>query len=193
MLAFERQQQIKELINVHKTLKISELSEILKVSEMTIHRDIKAMVESGFVEKIFGGISLVDQKTRVTNINECVVCQRSVNHRLSCRLILTNNRVENTCCTHCGFLRSQMIGNEVLEILCCDFFTNTTISARNAWFVMDTTIDMSCCQPQVLPFNQREHAEGFVRGFGGTVVKYGEVLERITGTIQKGKGCCQHD
>lgn len=160
---------------------------------MTIHRDVKAMVESGFVEKIFGGISLADQKTGVTNLNECVVCQRSVNHRLSCRLILTNNRVENTCCAHCGILRSQMLGNEVLEILCCDFFTNTTISVKNAWLVMDTTIDLSCCQPQVLPFNHREHAEGFVRGFGGTVVTYEEVLERIIGTNQKGKGCCQYD
>ena len=86
-----------------------------------------------------------------------------------------------------------MLGDEVLEILCCDFFVNTTISAMNAWFVMDTTVDLSCCQPQVLPFNQREHAEGFVRGFGGIVVTYTEAMEKVTGQMEKGKGCCHHE
>ncbi len=193
MLAFERQKQIKELIVRHKALKISELSEIFKVSEMTIHRDIKTMVDSGFIEKIFGGIRLVKQDDHVSNEHECVVCHRSMNHRLSCRLLLTKSRVETTCCTHCGFIRSQMLDNEILETLCYDFFTNTTISARDAWFVMNTTVDLSCCQPQVLPFNQREHAEGFVRGFGGIVVTYAEAMETVTGQVEKGKGCCQHE
>ena len=193
MLACERKKQIKELIVNRKTLKISELSKIFSVSEMTIHRDIKTMVESGFIEKTFGGISLVNQEYSVPNNNECVVCHRGINHRWSCRLILTKNRVETTCCTHCGFMRSQMLGDEVLEILCYDFFVNTTISAMNAWFVMDTTVDLSCCQPQVLPFNQREHAEGFVRGFGGIVLTYTEAMEKVTGQMEKGKGCCHHE
>jgi DeoR family transcriptional regulator, copper-sensing transcriptional repressor len=193
LLACERKKQIKELIVNRKVLKISELSETFNVSEMTIHRDIKTMVESGFIEKTFGGISLVNQEYNVSNKNECVVCHRGINHRLSCRLILTKNRVETTCCTHCGFMKSQMLGDEVLEILCYDFFANTTISAMNAWFVMDTTVDLSCCQPQVLPFNQREHAEGFVRGFGGIVVTYAEAMEKVTGQMEKSKGCCQRE
>lgn len=192
MLASERRKQIKELIVNRKTLKISELSKILKVSEMTIHRDIKAMAESGFIEKTFGGISLVNQENNVSNVNECVVCHRSVNHRLSCQLILTKNRVETTCCAHCGFMRIQMLGNEVIETLCCDFFTNTTISARNAWFVMDTTVDLSCCQPQVLPFNQREHAEGFVRGFGGIVLTFEQALQKVIGQEYNHKDCCHN-
>lgn len=193
LLACERQKQIKELIVNRKTLKISELSEMFNVSEMTIHRDIKTMIDSGFIEKVFGGIRLVNQDNHVSNENECVVCHRSINHRLSCRLLLTKDRVETTCCTHCGFIRSQMLGDEVLETLCYDFFANTTISARGAWFVMDTTVDLSCCQPQVLPFNQREHAEGFVRGFGGIVVTYAEAMETVTRQVEKNKGCCQHE
>lgn len=193
LLASERQKQIKELIVSRKTLKISELSEIFKVSEMTIHRDIKAMVESGFIEKTFGGISLINQESNVPNGNECVVCHRSIHPRLSCRLILTKNRMEVACCTHCGFIRRQMLGHEVIEILCCDFFTNTTISAMNAWFVMNTTVDMSCCQPQSLPFNQREHAEGFVRGFGGTVETYMGAIKKVAGQKEESKGCCQHE
>ncbi|MBA9026848.1 DeoR family transcriptional regulator [Peribacillus huizhouensis] len=187
MLARERQKQIKELVLSRKTLKISELSKKFKVSDMTIHRDIKAMVESGFVVKTFGGISLANQATNVSNRNECVVCYKSINFRLSCRLILTENRVETTCCMHCSFIRNQMLDHEVLEILCDDFFTSTTISARNAYFVMDTTLDLGCCQPQLLPFNQKEHAKRFVRGFGGTVVTFSEVMEIHW---EKSKGCC---
>ena len=193
MLASERQKRIKELIINRKSLKISELSEIFNVSEMTIHRDIKAMVESGFIEKSFGGISLVNRETKGLNRDECIVCNRSINHRLSCRLILTKNRVETACCIHCGIIRHQMLGDEVIETLCCDFFTNTTISAANAWFVMDTTVDLSCCQPQILPFNQKEHADGFVRGFGGIVADYNGAMERVTGKMEKNKGCCQHE
>ncbi|WP_110927939.1 DeoR family transcriptional regulator [Bacillus massiliglaciei] len=192
MLASERQKQIKKLILERKTLRISELSEIFKVSEMTIHRNIKPLVESGFIEKSFGGISLSNQEMK-GSINECVVCHRSINQRLYCRLILSNNRVETACCTHCGLIRSQMLGDEVLEILCCDFFTNTAMSAMNAWFVMDTAVDLNCCQPQLLPFNQKEHAEGFVRGFGGSTVTYTEALEKITGQTRIKKGCCQHE
>ncbi|MFJ5623367.1 DeoR family transcriptional regulator [Peribacillus loiseleuriae] len=190
MLANERQKQIKELVLSRKTLKISELSKKFKVSDMTIHRDIKAMVESGFIVKTFGGISLANQDTNVSNGNECVVCHKSINLRFSCRLILTKNRVETVCCMHCGFIRNQMLGNEVLEILCYDFFTNTTISAMNANFVMDTTLDLGCCQPQFLPFNQGEHAQGFVRGFSGNVVTFTEAMEKVARQREKSKGCC---
>ena len=70
MLACARKKQIKELIVIRKTLRISELSEIFNVSEMTIHRDIKTMRESGFIEKTFGGISLVTHEYNVPNNNE---------------------------------------------------------------------------------------------------------------------------
>lgn len=193
MLARERQQKIKELIINRKSLKISELSKIFNVSEMTIHRDIKPLVESGFVEKSFGGISLANKEEKVSDINKCVVCHKSMNQRMSCQLILTNNRVETTCCTHCAFLRYQMLGEEVIETLCCDFFTNTIISMTNAWFVMDTIVNLSCCQPQAIPFNLREHAEGFVKGFGGIVVTHSEAIEKITGQMKKNKGCCQYE
>ena len=192
MLANERQQRIKELINSHKNLKISELSEILGVSDMTVHRDIKVVVEQGIVEKTFGGISLIESQVRKPNVNECVVCYRTIDQRLSCQLILTNNRVEVTCCLHCGIIRHQMLGNEVVETLCCDLFTNTTISAINAWYVMDTSIDLSCCMPQVLPFKQKEHAEGFVRGFGGTVLTFEQAWQKVIGQECSHKGGCHN-
>jgi DeoR family transcriptional regulator, copper-sensing transcriptional repressor len=193
MLASERQQLIKELINSQKNLKISDLSGILGVSDMTVHRDIKVLVEEGIVEKTFGGIRLIDSQVQKPNVNECVVCSRTIDHRLYCQLILTNNRVETACCPHCGIIRHQMLGNEVVEILCCDFFTNTTISAIHAWYVMDTSIDLSCCMPQVLPFKQKEHADGFVRGFGGTVLTFEQASQKVIGQEYSHRGCCDHE
>jgi DeoR family transcriptional regulator, copper-sensing transcriptional repressor len=192
MLANERQQKIKELIYQRNNLKISELSEIFRVSDMTIHRDIKALVEDGIVEKTFGGISLIEKETR-QNTNECVVCSRSIQDRLSYRLILTNNRVESACCTHCGMIRHKLQEEYVMEALSCDFFTHTTISARSAWFVMDANVDLSCCQPQAIPFKQREHAEGFVRGFGGQVLSFSEAMKKMTERISQTKSCGHHE
>jgi len=105
MLANERQQLIRELINSQKNLRISDLSGILGVSDMTVHRDIKVLVEEGIVEKTFGGIRLIDLQVQKPNVNECVVCSRTIDHRLYCQLILTNNRVETACCPHCVFNR----------------------------------------------------------------------------------------
>ena len=54
---------------------------------------------------------------------------------------------------------------------------------------MDTSIDLSCCMSQVLPFKQKEHAEGFVRGFGGTVLTFEQVLQNVIGQEYSDKGC----
>ncbi|MFS8580507.1 MAG: DeoR family transcriptional regulator, partial [Novibacillus thermophilus] len=62
MLPIERQKHIRDLIQKKKTLKISELSEYLQVSEMTVYRDIKPLIEEGLIEKTFGGVSLVEKR-----------------------------------------------------------------------------------------------------------------------------------
>ncbi|GAX89675.1 DeoR family transcriptional regulator [Effusibacillus lacus] len=106
MLPAERQIRIKELIQVRRNLKISELSELLGVSEMTIHRDIKPLIEEGIVIKTFGGITLVRETPgTVSDNDDCVFCNRKIDTRLGYRLILPNNKVETTCCAHCGLLR----------------------------------------------------------------------------------------
>ena len=56
MLRPDRQKKIKEWILSEKSLKIGELSEQLGVSEMTIHRDLKPLIEEGLIVKTFGGI-----------------------------------------------------------------------------------------------------------------------------------------
>lgn len=192
ILPIERQRQIKMLIQKKKTLKISELSERFNVSEMTIYRDIKPLIEEGLAVKTFGGIALAAENTKPTlsDQSRCVYCRKPNNPKMTYRLILANDNIETACCAHCGLLRHQQLGEKVLQAICHDFFMHTTISAPLTWYVMGTSLNVSCCQPQVLTFENREYAEKFVKGFGGTIYRFQEVMEVVFREMQGQSGLC---
>lgn len=186
MLPIERLECIKDLIQKNGNLKISELSKQLGVSEMTIHRDLKPLIEDGMVFKTFGGISLASPTTRVTAKDACVFCYRPIDNRQAYRLILQDNTTEIACCAHCGLLRHRQLHDKVLQAICHDFFRQTTISAFAAWYVMNTSAHIGCCQPQVITFAWWEQADKFVRGFGGDVYSFQQAKEAV---FQKMGGC----
>ncbi|MEI3611170.1 DeoR family transcriptional regulator [Pseudogracilibacillus sp. SO30301A] len=184
MLPIERLHRIREIIQIKKNVKITDLSKELGVSEMTIHRDLKTLVEEGIVIKTFGGVSLAKSIHSQAN-DMCVYCSRPTQEKIAYRLILSNDKMEVACCAHCGLLRHKQIEQEVIQAICADFLKQTTISAHLAFFVMDTSIDIGCCQPQVITFEWKEHAEKFVKGFGGHIYTFEEAKEVI---FQKMKG-----
>lgn len=188
MLPVERLHRIKELIQSRKNMKISELSKELGVSEMTIHRDLKPLVKDGMVIKTFGGVSLANSIQPQAN-DMCVYCSRPIQEKIAYRLILSNDKMEVACCAHCGLLRHKQLGQEVIQAICSDFLRQTTISAHLASYVMDTSIDIGCCQPQVLAFEWKEHAEKFIKGFGGQIYTFEDAIKAV---FQKMKGapCC---
>jgi DeoR/GlpR family transcriptional regulator of sugar metabolism len=55
MLAGQRQQRIVEEVRRHGAVRVSELTVLLGVSDMTIRRDLDVLAASGFVEKVHGG------------------------------------------------------------------------------------------------------------------------------------------
>lgn len=189
MLPVERVQKIKTLIQNEKHVKIAELSKMLNVSEMTIHRDIKPLVEEGFITKTFGGISLAENNTTNKN-NSCIYCNRPNLEKNAYRLILPNNKIESACCSHCGLLRHHQLNDIVIQALCTDFLKQTTINAPTASFVLDTSIDIGCCQPQVLSFEWEEHAQSFVKGFGGHVYSFQEAMQALL--IKMNNTCSHH-
>lgn len=161
-------------------MKISELSKELCVSEMTIHRDLKPLIDAGIIMKTFGGISLVQEHVnKETRVDECIFCNRHIEVRMAYRLVLPNNNIEMACCAHCGLLRHRQLRDHVAQAICHDFFRHTTISAPLAWYVMDTSVHMGCCQPQVLTFEWKEHADKFVKGFGGNVYPFNDAIEIV--------------
>ncbi|MFD1426843.1 DeoR family transcriptional regulator [Kroppenstedtia sanguinis] len=189
MLKSERQEQIYQMVQEEGHVKIRDLSNKFAVSEMTIHRDLKLLTEQGLVKKIFGGVQILEQPKEAQQ-NQCVYCHKPVSNggKLTYQLILPNNQIEVACCAHCGLLRHEQLGGDVLQALCHDFMTNTTISATAAWFVMDTSLQMGCCEPQVLTFGNQNYAENFVKGFGGVLFNFEEATKRVVQVMHA--DCC---
>lgn len=181
MLPVERLARIKEIVLEQENVKIAELSEELNVSEMTIHRDVKQLVDDGFVVKTFGGISLAQRHTTTiaSNNDSCSLCHRPISDRFAYQLLLTNNRSERACCSHCGLIRQLQLNEQVVQAITYDFFTGTTMGANISYFVIDPSVQITCCQPQVLAFDSKENAQKFVKGFGGVAYTLEEALSVI--------------
>jgi len=179
LLPIERLNKIKQILEEQESIKISELSHILNVSEMTVHRDLKPLVNEGIVIKTFGGVSLKQREPSNVHASHCVYCNRSVNNNYACRLFLDDGQIETLCCAHCGLLRYNHIKDYVKQAVCHDFLRHTTISTHHAFYVFDTSLDIGCCQPQVLTFEWEDHAFKFTEGFGGTVHSFDDATKLI--------------
>jgi DeoR/GlpR family transcriptional regulator of sugar metabolism len=59
MIPFQRREKIANELQRKKTCSVSELSKLLGVSEVTIHRDLAHLKHAGTVEKIHGGATFV--------------------------------------------------------------------------------------------------------------------------------------
>ncbi|WP_204414867.1 DeoR family transcriptional regulator [Bacillus tianshenii] len=188
MLPLERQQQILTWLEEEETLRVSDISVRLGVSEMTVYRDIKPLVDEQKVLKTSNGITLVPQELFPSNV--CSYCYKPTKSRLSVQLIKVNQQVEQTCCAHCGLLRYQDIKADVSQIICQDFLKGTTISARMAYFLMHADINLNCCEPQVLIFDSKKQAEQFQLGFGGEIYSFEDAIKAIQNEMN-GEACCQ--
>src|SRR4051794_41940424 len=58
MLAGQRQMMIVEEVRRRGAVRVSELTELLDVSNMTIRRDLDVLAASGLVEKVHGGATV---------------------------------------------------------------------------------------------------------------------------------------
>jgi DeoR/GlpR family transcriptional regulator of sugar metabolism len=63
LLAGQRQQLIVEEIRRRGAARVSELTELLSVSEMTIRRDLDVLATSGLIEKVHGGATALRMKS----------------------------------------------------------------------------------------------------------------------------------
>lgn len=188
MLPIERRQQLLEWLKDEGALSITEISKRLHVSEMTIYRDIKPLIDENKILKTSGGISLAPVTT--ASSTACTYCFKEANNRHPVQIITHDLRVEQLCCPHCGLLRYKDIEKEVSQIICRDFLHNTTISAKMAYFLIEADFNLNCCQPQVLTFDSLKQAEQFQKGFGGRILSFEEAIEEIQTRMNGKKGCC---
>ncbi|MFC4802034.1 DeoR family transcriptional regulator [Neobacillus sp. GCM10023253] len=190
MLPIERQREILNWLKEEGTLSITEISKRFNVSEMTIYRDIKPLIEENKINKTSRGISLAS----IGNVssNTCAYCLKELNNRHPVQIITHDQKVEQLCCPHCGLLRYRDIETNVSQIICRDFLQNTTISAKLAYFLMDTDFNLNCCQPQVLTFDSLKYAEQFQKGFGGVIFHFSQAIDEIVKRMNGERGCGCH-
>jgi DeoR family transcriptional regulator, copper-sensing transcriptional repressor len=190
MLPIERQKQILAWLSKEGTVSILEISKRLKVSEMTVYRDIKPLLEGKKIKKTSGGITLEEIDKISSNV--CRYCLKELNNRHPVQIITNDLKVEQLCCPHCGLLRYKDIEKDVSQIICRDFLHNTTISAKMAYFVMDCDFNLNCCQPQVLTFDSLKYAEQFQKGFGGNIFDFNQAIDELLIRMNGDKGCQCH-
>ncbi len=63
MLARQRQERILEALRASGGVRVSDLTEKLQVSYMTIRRDLDALAERGLVDKVHGGATIATQRS----------------------------------------------------------------------------------------------------------------------------------
>jgi DeoR/GlpR family transcriptional regulator of sugar metabolism len=176
MIPVERQRQIVKWLEMEEFLSVAEISKRLNVSEMTVYRDIKALMDQEKIMKTSKGITI---RKEVHYSNTCTYCHKPSTSRHSVQIITFDQRIEHTCCPHCGLLRYADIKEDVSQILCKDFLYDTTISAKTAYFLIDADIDLHCCYPEVLVFQTLKQIRQFQTGFGGQIFTFDEAIPYI--------------
>jgi DeoR family transcriptional regulator, copper-sensing transcriptional repressor len=189
MLPIDRQQQILNWLKEEGTLRVSDISSRLEVSEMTVYRDLKPLMDTNKIKKTSNGISTMESHSLPSD--SCIYCLKSTTSRRSVQLVKKDHTIEQTCCPHCGLLRYEDIKEDVVQILCRDFLTDMTISGKTATYLIDADLNLNCCQPQVIAFDSRKQGEQFQTGFGGKLHNFQQAISVISRDMQE-SGCC-HD
>ncbi|WJE17655.1 DeoR family transcriptional regulator [Halobacillus sp. ACCC02827] len=188
MLPIERRKQILTWLEKEEFLRVSTISRRLDVSEMTVYRDLKPLIEAEEVKKAANGITLAAGES--SSSNGCPYCLKETTSRLACQIIKRNQQIETTCCVHCALLRYEDLQEEVVQVIARDFLLDTTISAKTATFLLHSDAGIHCCHPQPIIFASRHQAEKFRKGFGGELHTFDSAKTTI---IKEMNGDCCSD
>ncbi|RDI45802.1 DeoR family transcriptional regulator [Falsibacillus pallidus] len=189
MLPIERKKQIVDWLTKEGSLKIAEISSRLEVSEMTVYRDLRPLLESGEVVKTSGGIMLAPTPEGQLQHHSCSYCHKISLTKQSIQLFTSGHAVEHTCCAHCALLRYSDRPDSFVQIICKDFLRDTTLNAKSAYYVFNPELDLNCCQPTVLTFGTLRDAQRFLNGFGGEIYSFEEALETIHQSMNSHSSC----
>lgn len=169
-----RRELILEWVLAHKRASIESLAAHFGVSTMTIHRDVAELVKQGLVQKVHGGVALVERHVAVAPIEgRCEMCA-APSQRMPFSIKLENGETHTACCAHCGLMMMTHM-SDWATVLTTDFLYGRTVSAKSAFYVVGAAVQI-CCVPSVLSFSCRDDAERFQRGFGGVVMDYEQAL-----------------
>lgn len=183
--AIERQNTIIEMLAEHGSVQVDELVKALRVSKMTVHRDLDTLAAAGRLRKVHGGAALSDS----AHSEECTFCHGVIppNSRSQVTLHMADGKHLHACCPHCGLLALTTAGAGAATVLVTDFLHGRVINARTATYVVNPALDV-CCAPTTLAFHERADAERFQRGFGGEVLGLDKAIARLNADMALSPG-----
>ncbi len=167
-----RQQKILNLVTQKGDLAVEEIQRAINVSQATAYREIQALAQMGLAAKIAGGIGRMQ-----IPLTRCIQCGHENNPRLTFLIEKQDGTKSAACCPHCGLMALESLDG-ISTAMTADFFHGTMLNARQAWYVLNSNINL-CCSPSVLSFLQRDYAERFSKGFGGDVVNFASAQTKI--------------
>lgn len=176
MMPANRHQTILDLLTEQGMVRVDDLSKLLDVSAMTVHRDLDSLQESGQLRKVRGGA--VPAATPTIGEDECITCRMRPRRRLQVILHFAGGAERRACCPHCGLLTMIHARDQITSALVTDFLYERIISARHATYVVAPSVSL-CCTPTVLAFEDHQDALRFQAGFGGAVLDMEAALQYL--------------
>ena len=167
MLAIERRDYILKKLTERGRVQVSELSEALGVSRMTIHRDLDLLAQEGLLEKVFGGAASTSFQNQEASAHSCALCGRPVTPHTRVTLRTQSGEQLEACCPHCALLLLES-RDDIVSGLAADFIHGKMINLKTAIFLVNPEI-VVCCTPSVLCFANDTDARRFQQGFHGRV------------------------
>ena len=173
----EREKHILDRVKKKGSVSTQELADVLAVSTMTIHRDLKRLEEMGQIRKRHGGATQVSDES---GENLCAMCGKPVLGKNVFIIYLANNEQKTTCCPHCG-LMLLTVTKGAWQSMTLDYLHGHMISANQAIYVIGCDLNI-CCVPTILSFGSRKEALSFQTGFGGELSSMDEAIQHLMGT-----------
>ena len=189
-----RKKEILRILQERGEVTVKELSHIFKVFEMTIYRDVRELEKDGEIKRKHGSILLntIENKEPIA-LKSCPVCSKPITRSHPYKIIVENSKAVEACCEHCGLMLHLKYVDKNVSALTFDFITEKPVNALDAWYVVGSSA-VPCCSPSVIPFNCKEDAEKFAKGFGGKILNfidaYNEIINRMNINI---KNCCSRE
>jgi DeoR family transcriptional regulator, copper-sensing transcriptional repressor len=183
----KRQRQILDKLQTEPLLTIPELVEWLRVSAMTVHRDLNQLATAGLVIKTRGGVELpAHNAAGSAKAAGCGMCGGEVHARTAFTVQNQQGNLIRACCAHCGLLLLQLTSGAKAAFT-NDFIHDRVVDARGAIYLIESQVSL-CCVPSILSFLNVEEAHGFRCGFGGTVMDYAEIQHHLQHVVTTPEG-----
>ncbi len=177
----DRQVQMYELLQIRQRISTEEIKEHFAISSATASRDIHALVLAGMAVKASHGVKLAPPTDTPFHEMKCSYCSGTLKERTIFIIQMEDGTQRNACCCHCGLMALERAG--VQSALASDFLYGRMVNARQAAYILGSTVNL-CCEPSVLCFANEDEARGFQTGYGGCLCTMPEAISQLKGLMR---------